>query len=120
VPSSQQEEEEPAPAVVPPSPWTLARNESIADLFGRLNVQSKDPMFLHNIYLWTEAVPEQDEDANSNIRYRCMTVDALLWGVTDRNQIQAVVVCPDDTTSKTLKITYKPPATYLTSRHTAV
>jgi hypothetical protein len=88
-----------------------------AALLGLLthNQQDNTMNLLHHFYTWNEAVPDDDQEAGRTMRLTWLTVDVLLPGPTGVEQIEVQV--EDDTN---LKVTYKPPSTYLSSRRTAV
>lgn len=77
-------------------------------------------VFLHHSYVWTEAVSRDDITANLNIRLTRLTVDVLLFGPTEMNQVEVQVDTEKDPTAKTLKIIYRPPTTYLSAKRTAI
>lgn len=82
----------------------------------RVTAQPSGVMFLYHYYVWREAVPEDEVASFSNVRLKRLTIDLLLPGPTSLEQIEAQIM--ED--QKTVKIKYKPPATFLSHRRTAV
>jgi hypothetical protein len=107
----------PVASSAPPPP--RRPEASIAALLGGLSLQQTGQdntmNLLHHHYVWNEAVPEDDQESGRNLRITRLIVDILLPGPTSVDQLEVQV---EDETN--LKITYKPPSTYLKSRRTAV
>lgn len=99
------------------------RDESIDLLLAGLHIGvpvqgalQTDGMFIRHMYAWDEAIPPADEQAQSNVRLRRLSIDILLPGPTDMSQIKAIV----NMTATKLNMTYSPPQTFLSPERTMV
>ena len=70
----------------------------------------------HHLYSWHEAVTEEEEANGAKIRMKRLTLDVLLPGPTDEEQVECLIV--DDGSKVRVKI--KMPNTYLSAKRTAV
>ena len=93
-------------------------NQGLEEAFNNLRVVATSgvAMLIYHMYSWREAVPEQEVQLRSNIRLKRLSVDVLLPGPTTLSQIEAQVL----ESQNKIRIKYKPPDTYLSSRRNAV
>ncbi|CAB9530746.1 hypothetical protein SEMRO_3025_G342300.1 [Seminavis robusta] len=121
-----------APAREPEVGWATATNRSGARsylttaqprhrrAFGSLSLGASSIMLRH-VYTWREGIgrdvdPRGVIEASPNLK-RC-SVDILLPGPTNRDQIECSVMQPPS--QKKVKIKYTPPNTFFSARRTAV
>ena len=93
-------------------------DEALTRLFSGLKVRAKNKtnsMLIACWYQWTEGVPEEQVRAGTMDLRKRVTVDVLLPGPTNLEQITASIKSP-----RKIEIKFKPPGAYLTSRRTAV
>jgi hypothetical protein len=88
---------------------------NLAALLSGLSLHQEAPpddntTMLHHFNVWNEAVAEKEQERGNNLHLTHLTVDVLLPGPTSATQIEVEV---DGETI--LKVTYKPPSTYLKS-----
>ncbi|CAB9497191.1 expressed unknown protein [Seminavis robusta] len=95
-------------------------NRDIEELLGSLSLGASSIMLRH-VYTWREGIgrdvdPRGVIEASPNLK-RC-SVDILLPGPTNRDQIECSVMQPPS--QKKVKIKYTPPNTFFSARRTAV
>lgn len=104
---------DPKPEATPSTPVRPATD--IDSLLKQLNLSDDEMIFPNHTYTWHEAVSSEDVDRQMNVRLQRVSLDVLLPGPTDMDQI-TLKIQPDQ---KSLKIVYKLPKVFLSSRRTA-